>query len=143
MSTPRFNELIWLLPLNFLQTFAKNVFEHFSVTQTVRETEPEPRWITKLSKMLNFHFTGLFIPAVVETIFRYPDNLGFGNWIMIKNGLVIVFAVLSLVTGSFFSLKEILLSYMWEERYSDHHNVVLEYIYLNKGRIWWSFIQLN
>lgn len=57
-------------------------------------------------------FLGLFVPALVETVFRYPDNLGYANWVMIKNGFLMMFAVLALITGSLVSLKEIVHLYI-------------------------------
>lgn len=54
---------------------------------------------------------GLCVPAVVETVFRYPDDLGPGNWILIKNGLLCIIAVLALVTGSYVSMLEIVHMY--------------------------------
>lgn len=51
--------------------------------------------------------TGLFVPAAVETIFRYPDNLGVCNIILIKNVLLMVFSIMALATGSLVSIHEI------------------------------------
>lgn len=58
-----------------------------------------------------FSFLGLFVPALVETIFRYPDDLGFCKFILIKNLLLMIFAMCALATGSFVSLKEIVEMY--------------------------------
>lgn len=53
---------------------------------------------------------GLFVPAVVETVFRYPD-FGVGNWILIKNICLMVTAILALITGSYVSIHEIIAIY--------------------------------
>lgn len=53
-------------------------------------------------------FPGLLVPAVVETVFRYPHDLGVGNWILIKNIFLVVFALIALVTGAVVSISEIL-----------------------------------
>lgn len=54
-----------------------------------------------------FQCLGLLVPAVVETVYRYPDDLGPGQWILIKNGLLCVFALLALVTGAYVSILDI------------------------------------
>lgn len=58
-----------------------------------------------------FSFLGLFIPALVETIFRYPNDLGFCKIILIKNLFLMIFAMLALATGAFVSLKDIVAMY--------------------------------
>lgn len=52
-------------------------------------------------------FPGLFVPAAVETIFRYPDNLGVCNIVLIKNVFLMIFSILALATGSLVSIQEI------------------------------------
>lgn len=58
-----------------------------------------------------FSFLGLFVPALVETIFRYPNDLGFCRIIMVKNIFLMVFSILALGAGSFVSIKEIIALY--------------------------------
>lgn len=53
-------------------------------------------------------FPGLLVPAIVETVFRYPHDLGVGNWILIKNIFLVVVALIALVTGAVVSIREIL-----------------------------------
>lgn len=53
-------------------------------------------------------FPGLLVPAIVETVFRYPHDLGVGNWILIKNILIALMALIALVTGAVVSIREIL-----------------------------------
>lgn len=48
------------------------------------------------------------IPAIIETVFRYPDQFGFANWILFKNIFLVVFSVLAAITGSSISIKEII-----------------------------------
>lgn len=69
----------------------------------------------KSTIMINFFFLffyfqckGLLVPAVVETVFLYPDHLGFGNWILWKNIFLTLFAILALITGTFTSVLEII-----------------------------------
>lgn len=54
-----------------------------------------------------FFFTGLFVPAAVETIFRYPDDFGVYNIVLIKNLFLMVFSIIALATGSLVSIHEI------------------------------------
>lgn len=58
-----------------------------------------------------FSILGLCVPAVVETVFLYPDNYGMGNWILIKNILLIVFSFCALCAGSVVSIHEIIKLY--------------------------------
>lgn len=55
---------------------------------------------------------GLLVPAVVETVFLWNDNLGPFNWILYKNIFLGVFSILALLTGSFVSILEIVHLYL-------------------------------
>lgn len=57
------------------------------------------------------HIQGLMVPAVVETVFCYPNDLGPGKWILIKNGILCIVSVFALITGSYVSMKEIIHMY--------------------------------
>lgn len=50
------------------------------------------------------------VPAVVETVYKSP-NFGFCNWILVKNIILIILAILALITGSFLSIGEIIEMY--------------------------------
>lgn len=60
--------------------------------------------------------TGLLVPAVVETVNLYPDQLGPRNWILIKNVMLGLVAIMALVTGSFTSILEIIHFYTAEQQ---------------------------
>ncbi|KAG4075037.1 hypothetical protein HA402_014436 [Bradysia odoriphaga] len=51
---------------------------------------------------------GLMFPAIIETI-TYWDRPGMGrfNWRLIKNGLLVVFGIIGLLTGTYVSIEEI------------------------------------
>lgn len=68
--------------------------------------------------MCQISISGLCIPAVVETVFRYPDDLGRYNWIAIKNGLLVVCSIIALVTGAYASILEIFKMYSEMEEHS-------------------------
>lgn len=48
------------------------------------------------------------VPAIIESVFRYPNNYGFANWILYKNVFLVVFSLLAMVTGSAISIQEII-----------------------------------
>lgn len=54
------------------------------------------------------------VPGVIETVFLYPDQLGFCNWILIKNVFLSIFAVIALTTGAFTSILEIIHYYTFD-----------------------------
>lgn len=58
--------------------------------------------------IFGFFQKGLMVPAIIETVFRYPDDFGVGNWILIKNVFLVLFAILALTTGAFVSIQEII-----------------------------------
>uniref|UniRef100_A0A1B0D2Z8 Amino acid transporter transmembrane domain-containing protein n=1 Tax=Phlebotomus papatasi TaxID=29031 RepID=A0A1B0D2Z8_PHLPP len=64
---------------------------------------------------LFFSTLGLLVPAVVETIFKWPDNLGPLKLILVKNIIVGIFAIFALVSGSIVSISEIVEIYRGEE----------------------------
>lgn len=61
----------------------------------------------------SFKLSGLLVPACIETVFLYPDKLGTGNWILIKNLFLGAFAVLAITTGSYVSIHDIINIYLW------------------------------
>ncbi|GAB0094803.1 proton-coupled amino acid transporter-like protein CG1139 [Sergentomyia squamirostris] len=59
---------------------------------------------------LFFSTLGLLVPAIVETIFKWP-NLGPLKLLLVKNVIVGVFAIFALVSGSIVSINEIVEMY--------------------------------
>lgn len=57
-----------------------------------------------------FSVLGILVPAVIETVYYWP-NLGAGKWILIKNIILSIFAIFALVTGSIVSVQEIIHEY--------------------------------
>lgn len=58
-----------------------------------------------------FSTLGLLIPSVVETVFRYPDRLGRFRWVLWKNILLGLFALIALFTGAYVSILDIIEMY--------------------------------
>lgn len=61
-----------------------------------------------------FSVLGILVPAVIETVYCWP-NMGAGQWILIKNIILSVFAIFALVAGSIVSVEQII------EEYSGDH----------------------
>lgn len=57
-----------------------------------------------------FSVLGILVPAVIETVYVYP-NLGIGKWILIKNIFLSVFAIFALISGSIVSIQNIIEEY--------------------------------
>lgn len=68
-----------------------------------------------------FQISGLCIPAIIETVFRYPDDLGRFNWVAIKNGLLVIISIVALITGSYASILGIIEMYTEVEEVMVHH----------------------
>ncbi|XP_067626432.1 proton-coupled amino acid transporter-like protein CG1139 [Eurosta solidaginis] len=51
---------------------------------------------------------GLFVPAVCELVYLWPDRLGFGKWRLYKNALLCIFAICALVAGAAASIRGII-----------------------------------
>jgi proton-coupled amino acid transporter len=62
-----------------------------------------------------FSTLGILVPAVVETVFKYPHALGKFNWVLWKNGALSLFSIIALVSGSYASIKQIVESYSGEK----------------------------
>lgn len=60
-----------------------------------------------------FSLLGIFVPSFVETVYLWPDRLGFCKWKLIKNIFLGVFSILALIAGAVASINEII------EMYSD------------------------
>uniref|UniRef100_A0A1B0CAN0 Putative amino acid transporter n=1 Tax=Lutzomyia longipalpis TaxID=7200 RepID=A0A1B0CAN0_LUTLO len=63
---------------------------------------------------LFFSTLGLLVPAVVETVFKWPNALGPFKLLFVKNIIVGVFAIFALVSGSIVSIQEIVEIYRGE-----------------------------
>lgn len=61
-------------------------------------------------KLIELISAGLFYPAIVETVFEWP-NTGRYHWILIKNVILMVTAVFALITGSLVSIEDIIRMY--------------------------------
>ncbi|XP_059619423.1 proton-coupled amino acid transporter-like protein CG1139 isoform X2 [Phlebotomus argentipes] len=64
---------------------------------------------------LFFSTLGLLVPAIVETVFRWPHDLGPLKFIFFKNVIVGLFALFALVAGSVVSIGEIIEIYRHTE----------------------------
>lgn len=58
-----------------------------------------------------FSILGLFCPAVIETITIYDEGYGPMRWKLWKNIIIAILSILSLLSGSYVSLVEIIHSY--------------------------------
>lgn len=58
---------------------------------------------------------GILVPAVIETVYFWPD-LGTCKWILIKNILLSIFAMFALVAGSIVSVQDIIKEYAGEHK---------------------------
>ncbi|XP_017477887.1 PREDICTED: proton-coupled amino acid transporter-like protein pathetic [Rhagoletis zephyria] len=58
-----------------------------------------------------FSLLGIFVPSVCETIYLWPDRLGWCKWKMYKNILLGVLSICALIAGSVASIKEIIEMY--------------------------------
>ncbi|KDR19825.1 proton-coupled amino acid transporter-like protein CG1139 [Zootermopsis nevadensis] len=68
--------------------------------------------IISLVGAICFSTLGLFCPAVIETVTYWETGLGWRLW---KNLIIIVFAMLALITGSYASILEIIHEYSKSE----------------------------
>lgn len=57
-----------------------------------------------------FSSLGIFVPAVIESAYMYP-NYGFFKWKLWKNIFLMLFSIIALVSGSFVSIREIIHAY--------------------------------
>ncbi|KAH8421021.1 hypothetical protein KR222_003998, partial [Zaprionus bogoriensis] len=55
-----------------------------------------------------FSLLGIFVPSFVETVYLWPDNLGWCKWKLIKNILLGIFSMLALVAGAAASIDEMI-----------------------------------
>lgn len=53
----------------------------------------------------------VIIPAVIDTVFRWPNEFGRMKWILVKNVLVLMFGFIVLGIGTYFSVVDIIAIY--------------------------------
>lgn len=63
--------------------------------------------IIDLVGALFYSTLGLIIPGIVETVYRW-DDLGKYNWVLYKNILIVLFGMLSLLSGSAVTIMDII-----------------------------------
>ncbi|KAH8254703.1 hypothetical protein KR032_011774 [Drosophila birchii] len=62
-----------------------------------------------------FSLLGIFVPSFVETVYLWPDRLGWCKWKLIKNVFLGVFSILALIAGAVASINEIIDMYSDED----------------------------
>lgn len=50
---------------------------------------------------------GIFLPAVVETVWRWGKDVGPTHWVLWKNVLICIFAVVAMVSGVAYAIIDI------------------------------------
>uniref|UniRef100_A0A1A9UHH1 Amino acid transporter transmembrane domain-containing protein n=1 Tax=Glossina austeni TaxID=7395 RepID=A0A1A9UHH1_GLOAU len=55
-----------------------------------------------------FSLLGIFVPSFTETVYLWPNNLGFCKWKLIKNIILCILSILALITGAAVSIIEII-----------------------------------
>ncbi|EDV98491.1 proton-coupled amino acid transporter-like protein pathetic isoform X2 [Drosophila grimshawi] len=55
-----------------------------------------------------FSLLGIFVPSFIETVYLWPDRLGWCKWKLIKNVLLGIFSLLALVAGAAASIGEMI-----------------------------------
>uniref|UniRef100_A0A1B0A1Z2 Amino acid transporter transmembrane domain-containing protein n=1 Tax=Glossina pallidipes TaxID=7398 RepID=A0A1B0A1Z2_GLOPL len=55
-----------------------------------------------------FSLLGIFVPSLTETVYLWPNNLGFCKWKLIKNIILCILSILALITGAAVSIIEII-----------------------------------
>ncbi|ALC42096.1 CG8785 [Drosophila busckii] len=55
-----------------------------------------------------FSLLGIFVPSFIETVYLWPDRLGWCKWKLVKNVLLSIFSILALIAGATASIGEII-----------------------------------
>lgn len=58
-----------------------------------------------------FSLLGILAPSFIETVYQWPDNLGWCKWILIKNIVIGIIAIFALVSGASASINSIIKLY--------------------------------
>lgn len=58
-----------------------------------------------------FSLLGIFVPSFVETVYLWPDRLGFCKWRLVKNTILCICSILALVLGATVSINSIINMY--------------------------------
>lgn len=67
--------------------------------------------IISLVGAICFSILGLLLPSIIDTVTRWEDGFGRFNWILYKNCIISVLAILALLSGSYASILEIIDTY--------------------------------
>nr|CAD7201108.1 unnamed protein product [Timema douglasi] len=91
----------------------QNVYRISMVTAIVLLATAVPNLgpIISLVGSVVYSIIGLLCPAVIETATCWEHGLGRWNWLLWKNLLIILFALVALVTGTYISVGDIIKQY--------------------------------
>ncbi|XP_045763109.1 proton-coupled amino acid transporter-like protein pathetic [Maniola jurtina] len=82
---------------------------------------PNLELVISLVGAIFFSTLGLLIPALIDTVYRWDRDLGRWNYILIKNTIIMIIAVIALVSGSYVSIAEMI----HDKSGISHENVTL------------------
>ncbi|CAG4987900.1 unnamed protein product [Parnassius apollo] len=83
---------------------------------------PNLELVISLVGAVFFSTLGLFIPAVVDTVFLWDRGLGKFNYVLIKNITIAVISIIALVSGSYVSVAGLIEDL---SGHGTHHNVTV------------------
>lgn len=66
-----------------------------------------------------FSTLGLFIPAVIDTVYRWDKNLGKCNYVAVKNITIVILSLIALFSGAYVSMKGMISDFAHNESFTN------------------------
>ncbi|XP_050342030.1 proton-coupled amino acid transporter-like protein pathetic [Nymphalis io] len=106
---------------NVIQISVRTVLVTISVAFAV--AFPNLELVISLVGAIFFSTLGLLIPATINTVYLWDKDLGKCNYVLIKNGIIIIISIVALVSGSYVSIIGMIEDFSG----STHENSTLTY----------------
>ncbi|CAH2091649.1 unnamed protein product [Euphydryas editha] len=99
---------------NLIQVMIRTVLVIITVACAV--AFPNLELVISLVGAIFFSTLGLLLPAVINTVYLWDKDLGRFNYVVIKNGIIVIISIIALVSGSYVSIVGMI------EDFSGHEN---------------------
>lgn len=105
--TEKFNGINYLLVLNLFPS--ANYFSSKCCLVVLAISIPLLGLFISLFGAFCLSALGIAFPAIMEVCVKWPNQLGYMKWILVKNVILIIVGICGLLAGSYSALSEIII----------------------------------
>lgn len=95
-----------------------------SLTVGIAAAFPNLELVISFAGAIFFSTLGLFIPAAIDTVYRWDKSLGKFNYVAWKNITIMIISIIALVSGAYVSIKGMIEDFGGEHIVDDINNIL-------------------